>query len=110
MHLKTSCKKWAPVKLQAPVEEILLALLGLLSKQGFNNMEIDEFVPLSQKTKKSVKAKKKALASFEETKRKEKEKRVSKERGKLFEQISLRTGHPIDKVYRNTYFGCQHSF
>ena len=87
-----------------------IRIIEPFSKHRFNNMEIAEFVPLSQKTKKSVKAKKKALASIEETKRKEKEKRVSKERGKLFEQISLRTGHPIDKVYRSTYFGCQHSF
>ena len=61
-------------------------------------MEIAEFVPLSQKTKKSVRAKKKALASIEETKRKEKERRVFKERGKVFQKISLRTGVPIEKV------------
>ena len=65
-------------------------------------MEIAEFVPLSQKTKKSVRAKKKALASIEETKRKEKERRVFKERGKVFQKISLRTGFPIEKVDRNT--------
>ena len=72
-------------------------------------MKMAEFVPLSQKTEKSLKAKKKALASMEETKRKEKERKVSKERGKLFEQISLRTGHPIKKVGSNTYLVSQHS-
>ena len=61
-------------------------------------MEISDFVPLLQKTKKGVKAKKKALASMEETKRKEKEGKVSKEKRKLFEQISLQTWHPIEKV------------
>ena len=66
-------------------------------------MEIAEFVPLSQK-------KKKALASMEETKRKAKERKASKERGKLFEQISLRTGHPIEKVDKNTCVVSQHSF
>ena len=44
-------------------------------------MEIAECVPLSQKTMKNVKA------SMEDIKRKEKERNVSKERGKLFEQI-----------------------
>ena len=73
-------------------------------------MEIAEFVPLSQNTKKSLKAKKKALASMEETKRKEKERKVSKEKGKLFEQISLQTWHPIEKVGRNTYLVSQRSF
>ena len=62
-----------------------------LTKKGLK-MEIPEFVPLSQKTKK---------ASMEETKRKEKERRVSKERGKLFQKISLRTGFSEEQVDRN---------
>ena len=62
-----------------------------MTKKGLK-MEIPEFVPLSQKTKK---------ASMEETKRKERERRVSKERGKLFQKISLRTGFSEEQVDRN---------
>ena len=75
---------------------------GPSDKRGFIDMEIAEFVPLSEKTKKSMNAKKKSLASMEETKRKAKDRRAFKEREKLFEQISLRTGHPKEKVDRNT--------
>ena len=60
-----------------------------MTKKGLK-MEIP--VPLSQKTKK---------ASMEDTKRKEKERRVSKERGKLFQKISLRTGFSEEQVDRN---------